>query len=155
MPVLFVYGTLRLPKGGPASDTHYHDRIAEAISMAEPATLYGAAIYDLGNYPGIGPADPTSGVRGDAIEISDEALVITDEIEGHPEFYERRENAVVLDNGTGGPAWVYWTPAHLLDSVSPIPSGDWFNRPRADAEGSIDQQLAADKSRVSGDTVTD
>jgi len=155
MPVLFVYGTLRLPTGGPASDTHYHHRIADAISMAESATLYGAAIYDLGNYPGIGPADPTSGVRGDAIEISDEALIITDEIEGHPGFYERRENDVVLDNGTGGPAWVYWTPPHLLESVVPIASGDWFDRPRGDANGTIEEQLAREKSPNAGDAMTD
>jgi|GEM_PF-3218071 len=108
MPVLFVYGTLRRPADGPDADTHYHHRIADTIDMAEKATLFGAAIYDLGSYPGVGPAESSASVRGEVFELSNEGLAIADEIEGHPTFYERREATIVLDNGMGGSAWVYW-----------------------------------------------
>ncbi len=150
MPVLFVYGTLRRPAGGPDADTHYHHRIADTIEVAQKATLFGAAIYDFGSYPGVGPAESSASVRGEVFEVTDEGLAIADEIEGHPDFYERREATVVLDNGTGGAAWVYWAPDALLPKGSVIESGDWFERPARPLTHSIEEQLAEERARIEG-----
>lgn len=156
MPVLFVYGTLRRPAGGPPGDTHYHERIAATIEVAQMATLFGAAIYDLGNYPGIGPAESSASIRGEVFEVTDDGLAIADEIEGHPNFYVRQESTVVLDNGTGGAAWVYWAPTALLEGRTPIPSGDWFDRggdggaAKTATAVSIEDQLAAERARIEG-----
>ena len=150
MPVLFVYGTLRRPAGGPDADTHYHHRIADTIEMAEKATLFGAAIYDFGSYPGVGPAESSASVRGEVFEVTDEGLEIADEIEGHPDFYERREATVVLDNGTGGAAWVYFAPDALIPDGTIIESGDWFDRPASDSGVGIEEQLAVERARLEG-----
>lgn len=150
MPVLFVYGTLRRPAGGPDADTHYHHRIADTIEVAQKATLFGAAIYDFGSYPGVGPAESSASVRGEVFEVTDEGLAIADEIEGHPTFYERREATVVLDNGMGGAAWVYWAPDVLLPKGTIIDSGDWFDRPDRESTSSIEQQLAEERAQVEG-----
>ncbi len=150
MPVLFVYGTLRRPAGGPDADTHYHHRIADTIEVAQKATLFGAAIYDFGSYPGVGPAESSASVRGEVFEVTDEGLAIADEIEGHPTFYERREATVVLDNGMGGAAWVYWAPDVLLPKGEIIDSGDWFDRPDRESASSIEQQLAEERAQVEG-----
>jgi len=150
MPMLFVYGTLRRPDGGPEADTHFHHRIANTIELAEKATLFGAAIYDFGSYPGVGPAESSVSVRGEIFQVTNEGMEIADEIEGHPTFYERREATVVLDNGMGGAAWVYWAPDELLAENTPIGSGDWFGRPRRTLDVSVDEQLAAERARVEG-----
>lgn len=150
MPVLFVYGTLRRPADGPDADTHYHHRIADTIDMAEKATLFGAAIYDLGSYPGVGPAESSASVRGEVFELSNEGLAIADEIEGHPTFYERREATIVLDNGMGGSAWVYWAPEALLAERDPLESGDWFERTRQESVMTVDEQLAAQRAGIEG-----
>ena len=105
---LFVYGTLRSPVGGPDSDTHYHDRIAAHIVSAEPATLDGARLFDLGSYPGLGRG--VGEVVGELFEVDASVLDITDEIEGHPEFYVRRIETVTPAEGNSRAAWAYWGP---------------------------------------------
>lgn len=125
---LFVYGTLRTPRGGPASDTHYHVQIRDGIKSSAGGSLTNAELVDFGAYPGIGPGSGV--VRGEVFEVSDETLVIADKIEGHPDFYERRQERINLDDGSTVEAWVYWAPDSLLsDPENPrIESGDWFDR---------------------------
>ena len=127
MPKLFVYGTLRLPRGGPPVDTHFHERIADTIIDSRSATLGGATLYDFGAYPGIGRGDGS--VRGDLFEVSDEGLAAADLLEGHPGFYERTLENVEAD-GTTVEAWVYWAPAAMVAGRPSISSGDWFERER-------------------------
>ena len=150
MPVLFVYGTLRRPAGGPAADTHYHEQIADTIEVAQMATLFGAALYDFGPYPGIGPAESSASVRGEVFEVTDAGLEIADQIESHPEVYARRQSTIVLDNGAGGAAWVYWAPDELLADGTLIASGDWFDRTPISTGLSIEEQLAAEQARLEG-----
>ena len=130
MPMLFVYGTLRTPVGGPEGDTKYHHRIAAHVTPGRRATLPDALLYDFGAYPGIGPGDGT--VIGELFEISEEGLAICDVIEGHPSFFERRRGSVHADDGEVE-AWLYWAPPSFLEGRVPEPSGDWFARPRPDS----------------------
>ena len=127
---LFVYGTLRTPEGGPSSDTHYHGQISAGIEESSAGTLANAQLVDFGAYPGAGPGSGV--VRGEVFTVSDETLAITDKIEGHPDFYERRVASINLDDGETVEAWVYWAPDSLLDDQDNprIESGDWFDRPR-------------------------
>ncbi len=127
MPRLFVYGTLRTPVGGPAEDTAYHDQIAASITSATRGVLANAELFDFGAYPGIAPGAGT--VQGEVFEIDDAVLARADEIEGHPDFYERRLETIDVD-GSPIEAWVYWAPASLLSNRPVIDSGDWFDRVR-------------------------
>ena len=127
MPRLFVYGTLRVPAGGPGTDTHFHRRVADEIISTSPARLAGATLYDFGSYPGIGPGDGS--VVGDLLELSEAGLTEADLIEGHPDFYERRLETVEVD-GDQVEAWVYWAPSAMLVDRPPVASGDWFDRER-------------------------
>lgn len=144
MPHLFVYGTLRTPIGGPPGDTHYHHRIADEIISSRLARLAHAALYDFGPYPGIGVA--ATEVVGEVFEISNDALTAADEIEGHPDFYERRLATVTYDDDTTGEAWVYWAPPGLLQDAALVESGDWFRRDRREDAVSIDDHLEAAKT---------
>ncbi len=146
MPNLFVYGTLRTPAGGPEGDTHYHHRIADEIISSRLARLANAALYDFGPYPGIGVAD--TAVRGEVFEISDDALLAADAVEGHPDFYERRLATVIYDDDTIDEAWVYWAPPGLLSEATVIESGDWFERVRREDGVSIEDRLDEAKART-------
>lgn len=128
---LFVYGTLRQPAGGPPGDTHFHHAIADGVLSAQPASLPKAQLVDFGAYPGVGPGDGV--VRGEVFTIEESTLLIADQIEGHPAFYERRQETVVLDSGGTAKAWVYWAPESLLSDPTNrrIESGDWFDRERS------------------------
>lgn len=154
MPKLFVYGTLRLPRGGPPVDTHFYERIAGAITESSPATLVGAILYDFGAYPGIGRGEGS--VRGDLFEVSDEALATADLIEGHPGFYERTRETVEVDGSTVE-AWVYWAPPAMVVGRPAIASGDWFERDRLETTTSPlavpdDDELRAAFERLADDT---
>lgn len=152
--LLFVYGTLRPPGGGPAGDTHYHHRIADSIVNSSPAVLPGARIYDCGRYPGIGPAvdDDDAKVVGDLLEITEDALAVTDGIEGHPHFYVRSIEEVVV-GADRHDAWVYWAPSAVLANAVLIESNDWFARDRRRVDQSIEEQLEHDSDRISGNEV--
>lgn len=146
MVALFVYGTLRTPDGGPAADTHFHSRISPWIRHLAPATLPGAQIFDLGSYPGVRRG--SGEVVGELFEVDEAALSIADEIEGHPDFYVRQLEVVRLSDGPDRQAWVYWMPDELIGQGDVIESGDWFDRPRGDLSGTIEDQLLADTALV-------
>lgn len=154
MPKLFVYGTLRRPRGGPPVDTHFHDRIAETITAAMTATLSGARLYDFGAYPGIGRGDGS--VHGDLFEVTDDGLAAADLIEGYPGFYDRTLETVDVD-GEAVEAWVYWAPTAMVAGRTSIPSGDWFERDRLESTTSPmslpdDDSLRAALERLAEET---
>ncbi len=127
MPRLFVYGTLRTPVGGPPTDTTYHTQIAASVASSVSGRLDGAVLLDFGAYPGVARGDGT--VIGEVFEIDDDGLARADEIEGHPDFYERHLETIMVGNDAVE-AWVYWAPSALLANRPVIESGDWFDRPR-------------------------
>ena len=123
---LFVYGTLRPPKPNtPPEDARYYPAIAELIRSHQPATLAGAALYDLGAYPAATPGDGV--IQGDLLQVEATALPIADRIEGHPTFFRRA--AVTVASAQGAvTAWIYWAPPGLTTGRARIAAGDWFAR---------------------------
>lgn len=123
---LFVYGTLRPPKAAtPPDDSRYYPAIAALIRSHQPATLTGAALYDLGAYPAATPGDGI--IHGDLLQVEAAALPIADRIEGHPTFFRRA--AVTVQTAQGAvTAWIYWAPPGLTTGRLRIPQGDWFSR---------------------------
>ena len=126
METLFVYGTLRPRReDGSAEDARFYPLIEPWVRAAAPARLDGAVLYDLGAFPAARPGKGV--VKGDVLWVDEEALVETDRIEGHPDFF-RRERVRVRVNGREEEAWVYWAPENLVQGRSQIAGGDWFAR---------------------------
>ena len=123
---LFVYGTLRPPQAHTTpEDSRYYPAIAELIRSHQPATLTGAALYDLGAYPAATPGDGV--IQGDLLRVDGRALPIADRIEGHPTFFRRA--AVTVQTAQGEvTAWIYWAPPGLTTGRVRIVDGDWFAR---------------------------
>ncbi len=146
---LFVYGTLRTPAGAKDSaepDTRNHLRIANEIRSSEPALLHGAQLLSFIHYPGIVSGEAT--VTGELFELTEEGLEICDGIESHPDFFWRTEVSVQASISSEVTAWVYWAPDTMVDSGTPIASGDWFDRDRSVSDGrTLESALAEDRAK--------
>jgi gamma-glutamylcyclotransferase (GGCT)/AIG2-like uncharacterized protein YtfP len=124
--LVFFYGTLM-------SAFQRHGRsIIEQQLKSEGHGSIGAALYDLGIYPGAVPA--TDGrVWGEVHRMLDRDAVLAalDEIEGYrpgqPEasLYNRIETPVTFDDGRVAEAWVYFYNAPL-GRAPRIASGDYL-----------------------------
>ena len=105
----FAYGTLM-----PGSWNH--GRIAKHVHSARPGRVDGVLV-DLGAFPALIHGQGIA--RGVLLEVDDEALKITDRLEGYsPDrpacFYERREITVTCDDGHTVTAWTYSVDADLV-----------------------------------------
>ena len=99
---LFVYGTL-MP-----GQSNYR-QIEDFVIDHKPGTIDGVLV-DLGAYPALIPGDGI--VKGIMLGTKDDALEITDRIEGYrPDrirsLYVREEVAVRLEDGQEVIAWTY------------------------------------------------
>ncbi|HEY6901820.1 MAG TPA: gamma-glutamylcyclotransferase family protein [Puia sp.] len=107
---LFVYGTLRRNY-----DLKLKDRVKDQLQYVGQAKV-GAAMYDLGRYPGAIRSRKGQEVVGDVFELNDagKVLRILDKYEGIPEGgapdseFIRRKSKVRLRSGKEVMAWVYW-----------------------------------------------
>ena len=111
---VFVYGTLM--KGRSAS--HY----MEDADFLGKATLPGYAMYDLGWYPGILPAEDFS-VHGEVYLVSQEMLKDMDRYEGEGFLYMRKTVFVAgIDGCENAQVYVYLRP---VDEAQRIKNGRW------------------------------
>lgn len=116
--LLFVYGTLLR---GERND-HY---LASARFMGEAATEPGFGLYDFGPYPGL--SEPgRHAVAGELYEIDEDTLARVDELEEHPDYYQRRE--VTLSCGTR--AITYVLPRRFVEEEGGVllTSASWRKR---------------------------
>jgi gamma-glutamylcyclotransferase (GGCT)/AIG2-like uncharacterized protein YtfP len=106
------------------------ERLARESSNLGPAILSGAALYDLGRYPGLRDSDHGDDlVHGEALELLDpeRTFVWLDEYEGitppGTSEYVRAKREISLAGGERLTAWVYMlrdAPSHRR-----IASGRW------------------------------
>jgi len=112
---IFVYGTLR--RGG-----FYHDRyLSRARFLGLARTALGFVLTDLGRYPGM-IRGGSEAVIGELYEVDAESLSAIDELEDHPEEYQRG----VISLADGGSATAYLFRRDDPDVHPRVPSGDWF-----------------------------
>ncbi len=126
---LFVYGTL-LPGHG------NHARISDHVRHARPGTIQGILV-DLGAFPALVHGEGI--VKGMLLDVDDEAIRITDYIEGcRPDqddsLYAREKVAVDLGDGTTMMAWTYFfarpdrikdQPKLAVSEVDGVPAFEW------------------------------
>ncbi len=133
-PYLFVYGTLMSGAHG-ALGSEQRLRLSRESDSLGPASLPGAQMFDLGDYPGALPfADIHSIVHGEAVLLSKPQASFSwlDEYEGFvhgadDNEYERVIRQVHLAGGETFDAWVY-----LLRAEPPngrrVVNGRWSSR---------------------------
>ena len=97
---VFVYGTLM--KGN----------TTRGLNMFPGSQFVGAAktkassfsLYDLGSFPAVGISGNNQ-IQGEVWKVSQDTFETLDQIEGYPNFYNRRQ----VDT-THGKAWMYYIP---------------------------------------------
>ncbi|MFN3623167.1 MAG: gamma-glutamylcyclotransferase [Hyphomicrobium sp.] len=131
---LFLYGTLMSGARG-VLGTEERLRLARESDSLGPASLVGAHLYDLGDYPGALPvADPGAVVHGELVMLAKPQATILwlDEYEGfvhgaHDNDYDRRVREVRLAGGETIEAWIYVLHATPADGRRVV-SGRWGSR---------------------------
>src|SRR6266404_3194798 len=107
---LFTYGTLRKNY-----DLKLKDRVKNSLQYVGQGKI-GAALYDLGRYPGAIKNNKGQEVVGDVFLLNDPDKVfrILDKYEGipangtAPTEFVRKKNKVRLRSGKDVTAWIYW-----------------------------------------------
>ncbi|HEX5475959.1 MAG TPA: gamma-glutamylcyclotransferase family protein [Vicinamibacterales bacterium] len=124
--LVFFYGTLMA-----GFDRRRRAGIDHKLTYVGRGSIEGT-LFDLGIYPAAVPA-PEGRIWGEVYEMADSAGVLAalDEIEGYSphdpdrSLYTRARAPVVLPDGTGAEAWVYFYNAPL-GRAPRIFSGDYL-----------------------------
>jgi gamma-glutamylcyclotransferase (GGCT)/AIG2-like uncharacterized protein YtfP len=98
---VFVYGTLKRGFGN-------NRLIKDQEFMGSCATKDHFNMVSLGGFPGVlsfEEQDNPAIIRGELYCVDDDALQSMDCLEGHPDFYERKQVETTL-----GKAWMYLLP---------------------------------------------
>jgi len=95
-----VYGTLKSGQG----NNHFLDE-AELVDWGLTAEPHRLCIKGL---PFLIEGGDGDNVEVEVYSVSDSTLLRLDQLEGHPNCYERRKTSVILDNGNTVTAWIYF-----------------------------------------------
>ena len=116
---MFVYGTLMsgFSNNRLLSNSHLVDR----GTTEEEYTL---AVTSL-PFPFLMEEDGNNYVSGEIYKVDEKTLNAIDQLEGHPEWYERKVVSIVTELGDKLQAWAYFMPKSKLNTVKVIESGNW------------------------------
>ena len=109
--------------------------LARARRIGSGVTEPRYELVDVGGYPAMVAGGRTQ-IRGEVYEIDDGTLARLDDLEGHPNYYQRQH----LRLGDGRRVEAYVLPREQARGCPKIPSGDWRNR---DAPEASDDTRAA------------
>ncbi|WP_101759902.1 gamma-glutamylcyclotransferase [Oceanicoccus sp. KOV_DT_Chl] len=112
MHKVFVYGSLK--QGG-----HNHYFLSQSSFIGRCRTEPAYELFTLGSFPCVVSGGTTS-VQGEVYEVDNSTLEKLDELEGHPDWYQREQITTVY-----GAAYLY---LYLGDvgHCSKIVSGEWI-----------------------------
>jgi len=114
---VFVYGTLKEGQ----SNHRLLNRSLFTGRDAAPGILYTGPAFPMAIEIGSLTGDPVVPmINGELYEVDDNTLENLDRLEGHPDFYERKE--VTLESGQI--AWIYYWQGEI-ERLRFIPQGEW------------------------------
>lgn len=118
MHQVFVYGSLKRDQ--------FNHRWLQGASFIGRSCLAGARLHSLGSYPmAVLDPDPGAVIHGELFAVEEQGLALLDQLEGHPDFYERQ----VLTLADGQQAWVYLGEEEQVEDHTLVPFGCWGTTP--------------------------
>ncbi|MGJ8670590.1 MAG: gamma-glutamylcyclotransferase family protein [Oceanococcus sp.] len=113
---VFVYGTLLHGESN-------HGLLAKATFVRRARTTPDYHLVDLGEFPAL-VAGGSVAVLGEVYDVNDDDLVSLDELEDHPNFYQR--GRVTLEDGEE--VMAYLLGPDYMTGFSVISNGSWLYR---------------------------
>ena len=111
---VFVYGSLK-------RNFFNHNRYLKGSKfLGEYVTPPKYTMVDMGYYPGVIREGHTP-IKGEVYEVGEDIIERLDELEGHPNFYEREE----IKAGKYGVVWMYFLNPNMKGSCPEINDGEW------------------------------
>ena len=128
---LFVYGTLKRGHGNSHRLKHA-ELLGPAISVNKYKLLANGGIPFM-----VEDEDANAQVRGELYRVGDVDLARCDNLEGHPNYYQRALRAFKLNEDTLFEAWVYLWPNHH--------SNDYYHELQPDERGIVEWRRGEDE----------
>lgn len=100
--LVFVYGTLRRGYVN-------HPRLRGAQDLGPARTSQAYALY-LDDFPYLLEEQAVKAITGELYAVSAAGLALLDQLEEHPDWYERRRRPVIDSAGQVRQAWIYFFP---------------------------------------------
>jgi gamma-glutamylcyclotransferase (GGCT)/AIG2-like uncharacterized protein YtfP len=100
--LVFVYGTLR--RG------YVNHHLLQGARYLGPASSQRAYALYLGDFPYLVESQAVCAVVGELYGVSPAGLRLLDQLEEHPDWYERRLAPIIDSQGQARQAWVYFFP---------------------------------------------
>lgn len=97
---MFVYGTLKRGHGN--NRLMMNSKFIGEATTSEKFALYRSGI------PYVSSLEQLHQVHGELYEVPEEEVPRIDSLEGHPNWYERRQTEVVDKEGNTHTAWLYF-----------------------------------------------
>jgi len=113
---VFVYGTLL--RGEPNNGL-----LATARFMGQARTTRPFTMFDMGKFPGV-VVEATCAIEGEVYDVDAETLARLDLLEGHPNFYERKQVLVCQPARDGSEAFYFAFMYILPPDFGRIPGRD-------------------------------
>lgn len=108
---VFVYGTLMRGESN-------HHLLRQARFFGPARTPPGYRLFTAGTYPVLCPGGRHA-IAGEVYGITQQELILLDELEEYPRFYQRRFIGTPF-----GPAWIYYQN-HPPTGAQLLASGSW------------------------------
>lgn len=116
-PYMFVYGTLM--SGFSNSRLLRNSLLVDRGTTEEEYTLAVSSI------PFLVEEDGKNYVSGEVYKVDEKTLNAIDQLEGHPDWYERKVISIITEQGDKLQAWAYFMQKSKLKTVTVIESGDY------------------------------
>ena len=134
MTNVFVYGTLRKGRGN-------YGLLERSIFVGSAVTVRKYAMYVSG-IPYVTELERETTIVGEVYEVDEFTLDRLDQLEGHPDFYERRKIKVFLEDGRKIKAFLYFCDRVVQNGgfdLDKVVNGDFVNPDILLPENVIDQ----------------
>lgn len=121
--IVAVYGTLM-------SGQHNNYLLKDSAYLGKARAEFFGTMVTNGGFPYLTVEDPDTKAHVELYVVDDEdVLADLDALEGHPNWYERKERTFLTAQGEQVKAWIYLMPdptGKLMAQASIVPDGDWL-----------------------------
>lgn len=114
-----AYGTLRVGHG--------NNRLFKSVGASHIGSGKTEGFHSMyaSGIPFVHENGGTSQIAVDVFELDADRIGPVDGLEGHPDWYQRRETDIIMDDGSIKRCWLYFYDVKTPTNLTLIESGDY------------------------------